>query len=169
MDLSRLRKGERIFAASAILLLLTSFLPFWGKVVFGELQDSPLAVDPQRFSAWTWNSTLLKVGLVLTILGILLVAARAIPTVRLGLPVGPLYLGAGALVTVLVAISASKGPTSDGAFELGVVEVSRGPFLYLAVILGLAMAAGGYLVTAEDRSKDTPVPGSPDAPYGTSF
>ncbi len=169
MDLARLRKGERIFAASAIVLLLSSFLPLWGKVGFGELQDSPLAVDPQRFSAWNWNSTLLKLGLALTILGILLVAARAIPTIRLNLPVGPLYLGTGVLVALLVGVSAFKGPTSDGAFNLGVVEVSRGPLLYLGVLLGVAMAVGGFLVMDEERSKEGPVSGSPDAPYGTSF
>ncbi len=156
-----------MFAAAASLLLVTSFLPLWAKTDYGDLEELSLGIEPaQSFSAWSWNSALLKLGLALTILGILLVAFRMISTVKLSLPIGPLYLGIGALVTLLMIAAAVR---SD-SFELADVEVSRGPLLYLGIVLSLGMAAGGFLVFKQEPVESPPKPGSPDAaPYGTSF
>lgn len=164
LDLSRLSKGERIIGVSALVLLVLSIIPLWAKIEFdtGGL-EIPGVDTSERYSAWSAAyGFLLKLGLVLTILALVLVILRAVGTsVNLPVPAWQLYLGLSGLALLLFLISVLTGPVGDQG-DFGGVEYSRGLALFLAPVLGAAMAFGAYMhMQEEGGSSTTGVTGGP--------
>lgn len=170
MDISRLTRGERILGISAALLLLLSFFPLWAKyeVAGGDLGfgiEVPGAT--QRANAWSGAMpAYVKIALVLTIVALILVAIRAAGT-AMTLPVAPsmIYLGVAGATAALLLIAVITGP-QGAELSFGGFEVSRGPLLFVGLVLGLGMAAGAFLhKQEEDTSMGAPgVSGPPMVP-----
>jgi|GEM_PF-4838097 len=156
MDLSRWGRGEKIAVGSSAALLILSFLPLWAKVEAGPLT--------QRFNAWDFGMDVL-LALLLALAVVIVGGIRASDSnVSLPIPAWQIYLGAGALITLLLLIQVIGG--SEFGSALG-IEVSRGPALLMSPLLGAAVAFGGYLDKSETESvatAHTAPPAGPPAP-----
>lgn len=172
MDLNRLSTGEKILGGSALLLLLTSFISLWAKYESPEVAGV-LESQATRENAWSEAFNFLtKLGLILTIVALVLVVAKAagaFDTVNLPAPLGLIYLGVAGLAALLIVLTAVIGPQETyGGFGAEVdledfgVEVSRGPLLYLGALLSLAMAGGAFMhFSGGDVRTRTGTPGTP--------
>jgi hypothetical protein len=177
LDLNRLSKGEQILGGAALLLLVTSFLSFWSKYEIPGIEGS----TPSRGSAWSASFNFLtKLGLILTIVALILILAKAaggLDNVNLPAPLGLIYLGVAGLAALLIILTAIIGPQETvGAGGLQVnlgdagYEVSRGPLLYVGALLALVMAAGAFLHFSEGDATARPIGGPavpPQTPPGT--
>jgi hypothetical protein len=163
--MSKLSKGEQIAGGAAILLVLLSFFPLWAKVEVKGLGALGGAAT-QRFSGWSGAFGFLWVRLpvLLAIILVVVVLIRASGS-NMELPVAPgmLYTGIGALSALLLLIGVLIG-TADGGVNIPGLEISRGPALFVGVVLGLAMAAGGYMHMQEEGSAPSPGPVTPPPP-----
>ena len=151
LDPNRLTRGEQIFGASAVLLFILSLVPLWAKYETPEIRGVFESIS-QRESAWSGAFNFLtKLALILTIVGVVLVmakAAGALGGVNLPAPLGLIYVGLGGLTFLLLLLTLLVGPQEEFAganlTEAG-VEVSRGPLLFVGLIVSAVMAAGAYL------------------------
>ena len=140
--------GEQILGASALILIILSFLPLWAKTevnLEGELEDLPGAAETSdRYSLWQSYGLFAKLAIILAIIVLVLIVMRAIGTnINLPVPAGQLYLGLAGLTLLLILISVLTGPDGNqGSTDLGFgveLEVSRG---LIGLLLGTAAAAG---------------------------
>ncbi len=153
--------GDLLTGGGALLLLITLFLP-WYRVSTAEFSfDS--GGQSKTVNAWSAldviDIVLLVVALAVLALVILdLVGAR--PT-ALTVPRGSVILGLGAIALVLVVFRLIDLPNevtidgvSDSLDELldeGVIDVSRSPGIFLALLSGGAMALGGWLSSKDEK------------------
>ena len=153
MDLNRLSTGEKVLGISALVLFITSFLSMWGKVdvsAEGLPEGATTGFGEASFSLWNGYGILPKLGVLIALLLVVFVAAKAagaLGNVNLPVPETLIYLGGAAIVvlTMLIAlIFGAEGANEGSAFGV-TVELERGLLLYLGVLLSLAMAAGAYL------------------------
>jgi hypothetical protein len=152
MDPNRLTTGEKVLGASALLLFLLSFFGFWAKVEAGGIT--------LRFNAWDAYGILVKLPLLLALVAIALVVARAADA-KLSIPWGTTYLGVAGVSFLFMLIALLIGP-DESASAFG-VEVSRGLGLFLGTLLTAAMAAGAWMHYSESPGT-TSSPAAPDAP-----
>jgi predicted small integral membrane protein len=162
MDASRLTRGELIAGLAGLALLIASVVPFWGSVSLDVSLEGFQGITPiegidlgtgDSFSLWDAGvfgllpKLAVLIGVVVVVLAILraLGAAPTFPTVT--------YLALGVTATLLLLMGVAVGPSLEGGGLIVLeVEVTRGPLLYLGLILGAAMLVGGWLHL---RSEDT--------------
>ena len=175
MDLNRLSRGEQIFGVSAALLFLLSFFPLWAKYETSEEAFGQFATS-ESFSAWSSAfNFLMKLGLILALIGVIFViakAAGALDNVQMPVSLGLVYLGLAGLTFLIMLLFVLIGPEESEAGvnfgDLG-VEVSRGILLFVGVVLGAGMLFGAFQHfqqeggTAAARPSPPP-PGPPPAP-----
>ncbi len=173
MDMNRLSRGEQILGVSAILLFLLSFFPLWAKY---ETSAETFGVESsQRFSAWSAAfNFLMKLGLIFALIVLILVIAKAfggLDNVQMPMPLGLVYLGLAGLTFLLMLLFVLIGPEeSEAGVNFGDLgfEVSRGPLLFVGVLLGAAMAFGAFMhFQGEGRGTTAgppPGPGTPPPP-----
>lgn len=156
MDMTRLSRGEQIVGGAGIVLLLLSFFPLWAKYEIGDLG---LGIDTgaQRGNAWSAAFNIVpKLALIFVLVAVAVVIIRLVATdVRLPVPAGQLYLGLSGAATALLLIALLMGPQGAGLSGFG-FEVSRGPVLLIAWVLGAAMAYGGYMHWKEEQAGGAP-------------
>ena len=176
MDLNRLSKGEQILGGAAALLLLLSFVPFWAKYETPGFEGGGVEVAgaSSRVSAWSAAFTFLsKLGLLLAIVALVFIiakAAGALTNTNLPAPETLIYLGLAGLSFLLLLLTLLIGPQEEfgGVNISGSVEVSRGPLLFVGVLLGAAMAVGAFLHMQNDGSATTGLgPSNPQGPPPT--
>lgn len=165
LDLKRLSRGELILGVTSLALLVISFFPLWSKVEGDGERES--------FSAWSTFEAgvfeydpfgfIVVLALILALVAVVFVAMRAAGVnLNLPAPLGLVYLGLGGLTALLLILQILIGPEEiEGAADAG-VEISRGIFLFLAALLALGMAAGGYLHMQEETG--TPAAGAYGGP-----
>jgi hypothetical protein len=178
LDLKKLTKGESLLGISALILVVLSFLPLWGKYEINlgeELQDLPGAFeDTDRFSVWSKAEVegfstgigygfIAKLAIILALLALIFVILRAAGvTMKLPVPSGQIYVGLAGLSLLLLLITLLTGPEGSGAEAFGVeIEVSRGLLLFIGLVLGAAMAFGAWMHMQEEGSAPTAVTGGP--------
>lgn len=169
MDLNRLSKGEQIMGGAAALLLLLSFVPFWAKYETPGFEGGGIEVagTSTRFSAWSGAFNFLsKLGLLLAILALVFViakAAGALTNTNLPAPEGLIYLGLAGVSFLLILLTLVIGPQE---FGLGgsTVEVSRGPLLFVGVLVAAAMALGAFLHFSSGSTTTGVGPSTPTPP-----
>ena len=183
MNLNRLSRGEQILGGAGLLLFILSFIPPWGNIststevegVEGVIEDTALADTVGDFNLWGGYGLLPKLGvLVALILAILVVAkaAGALDRANLPIPIGLVYLGGAAitLITMLIAVIAGpEGENSQSTELFGVTssfEQNRGIFLWVGLLLTLALAAGAYLHFSSADSTSKSGPGTPGGSAG---
>lgn len=144
MDPNRLSQGEKILGGSALLLLILSFLPLWAKV---EVEGAEiLGIDSTtRYSAWSDAfGFLLKLALILTIVALVFVIVRAVGTnMNLPVPAWQIYAACAGLTLLLLLITVLTGPAGPTG-DFGGIEISRGLGVFIAPVLGAAMAYGAW-------------------------
>jgi hypothetical protein len=143
-----------MIGVSSLVLLVLSFIPLWAKVEIGDFTN--------RYNAWSAAyGFMMKLALVLTILVLALVALRAVGTqMTLPVPAWQIYLGLSGLALLLYLILVFTGPIGDQG-DFGTVEISRGVALFLAPVLGAAMAFGAYMHMQEEGGTTGAARGGP--------
>lgn len=168
MDLNRLSRGERIVGISGVILAILSFIGPWAKYEF--------AGESQTYSLWGSETGLgsvygflPKLGVILALVAVVLVLLRA-AGVALNLPIGwgLAYVGLGALATLLLLIGLLTGPEEGGiagqlAQDAG-LEISRGLFLFIGIVLAAVMTYGGYLHMQAEGTATGPTTGPTPPP-----
>jgi hypothetical protein len=171
--MNRLSRGEQIMGICAALLFLLSFFPLWAKYETSEETFGAFATT-QRFSAWSGAfNFLMKLGIILALIALVLViakAAGAMDNVQMPVPLGLVYLGLAGLSFLLLLLFTLIGPEESEAglnvADFG-IEASRGPLLYAGVLLGAGMAFGAFMHFQGEFGKtmaEAPQPGPPPPP-----
>jgi hypothetical protein len=142
VDINKLSMPEKIIAASGILLLISSFLP-WFKVEFLG----------QDITANAWDLGFLF-GPLPVLLGLVMVAHVAISNfaenVSLGdLPWPKIHMGAGIAAGVLIILKLLIGESAAG------VDIDRAFGIFLGTLCGIGLAAGGFLYNKEHDGATT--------------
>jgi hypothetical protein len=172
LDLNRLSRGEQILGVCSALLFLLSFFPLWAKYEASEEAFGAFATT-QRFSAWSAAfNFLMKLGIILALIALVLIivkAAGGLDNVQMPAPLGLIYLGLAGLSFLLLLLFTLIGPEES---EAGVnvqdfgIEASRGPLLFVGVLLGAGMAVGAYLHFQQEGRATTVAPRQPGPPPG---
>ena len=140
MDLNKLTQGEKVIAGSAIALLIFSFLPWYGV-------DVSIAGFSRSYSRSGWDYFLFGIIPVLLALAMLVVIALSRFTeTKLPdppLPGGQIHLIAGCVAGALVLLKLLIGD------DVGGFDLDRKYGIFLALLAGLGLAAGGYLKSRE--------------------
>ena len=159
MDINRLTLGERIAAASGVLLLIVMFLNWFG-ISEGDLQAGDLSGEEARdltelalSQGLTEDSTSLNVNAwesfsfidIILLLGIIAavgfaVAKAASQSPRLPVPSSAIIAGLGILGTLLVLYRIIDPPYS----------LNREIFVFVGLILAAGIAYGGFRAMQEE-------------------
>lgn len=138
MDIDKLSTPEKIISASAIVLLIASFMPWFSVeaagIKFGDVNG--------------WDLDFL-VGPLPILLGLVMLAHVLLSTfaedVSLGnLPWPKVHMVAGIVAAALLLLKLIIG--EDG---FGEIDVNRSYGLFLATLAGIGLAAGGFLYHQE--------------------
>lgn len=171
MDPNRLSSGEKLLGVTALVLFITSFLSMWGKIEVTT--DLPEGVPDTlggsastSFSLWDGYGLLPKLGIVIALLLVIVViakAAGALDNANLPVPLGLLYVGGAAITVITMLIALLAGAEGDNNVEgFGTtIEVNRGLLLYLGILLSLAMAVGAFLHMQQEGSAPKGAAGPP--------
>jgi hypothetical protein len=136
VDLNKLTQGEKVIAGSAIAFFIFSFLPWYGKG--GASRNG-------------WDYFLFGViPLLLAIAMVVVIALSRFTDTKLPdppLPWGQIHLIAGCVAAALVFLKLLIG---DSVGVLGFnIDLDRKFGIFLALLAGLGLAAGGYLKSRE--------------------
>ena len=137
MDLSKLSTGEKVIAASGLLLLLASFLDWFSYERLGGING--------------WNVDFFG-GRLPVLLGVVMVAHVAISRFApdLTLPSWPwpkVHLGAGIAVAVLVVLKLLLGESVDTI--IGPLDFDRSIGIFVAALAAIGLGIGGFLYHRE--------------------
>lgn len=146
MDLNKLSMPEKIISASAIVLLIASFLPWFTASIEGFGSDS--------INGWSSDVGFLW-GVLPLLLGLVMLAHVVLTNFadNVKLPDWPwpmIHMIAGIAAGALIILKLLIGIDDGGASAFG-VEISRGIGIYLAALAGIGLAAGGFLYN-KDKS-----------------
>ncbi|MDQ3987286.1 MAG: hypothetical protein M3280_12420 [Actinomycetota bacterium] len=185
MDLKRLSKGESLLAVAALLLFVLSLFQAWGSqdvstdVFKGFPEEAQQEIDARfsqeiaDYSIWSGYGLLPKLGVLIGLLLLLLVIAKAAGALdewNMPVPLGLVYLGGGVVVLVSMLVALLAGPEGDNRVTVrGTTFVqNRGVLVFVGVLLGIAIAAGGFLHRQEEvttpGARRRPGPPPPPAP-----
>ena len=154
----RLRDGEWIAGAGAVLLLGATFLDWYGVSVRATLPGGRTVTASAGGSAWVVFTVLDVVLALLALLGLALVVAQVTrrgPAVPVALAV--LVTVAGVLVLIAVAYRLVDQPGSDERAEMRVGS-------WLGLLGVLAITAGGWRSLREERDPHAPAPAIEEQP-----
>lgn len=156
MDTKKLSFGEQILGASALILLILSFLKLWAKFEINTGVEIPGVDTEQRYNAWSEAGTIwLKLALILTLVALVLVVLRALGvSMTLPVPAGQIYLATAGIALLLLLLTVLTGPAGDQGSEGG-FEYSRGIAIFIAPLLGAAMAFGAWTHSQQEGSAPT--------------
>ena len=151
-DLSRLRTGEKLAAAAAVLLFIDLFLSWYGVKIGGGLDAFAQAAGADTSaSAWTVFSLLDLVLLVVILVALawaVLTATQRAPALPVAFSVIVTALGALATLLVLYRILNQPGPNEFVELQLGA---------FLGFVCTLALAAGAWQSMRDESWPAAPV------------
>ncbi len=154
MDTSKIGFGDMVAAASALLLFLFLFLPWYGLEVSGNLGGASITAEgPDTFSAWESFSfvDILLFLLVLAVIGLVAAkAAGALPD--LPQPSALIIAEAGGVALLLVLFRLLATPDVDVAGLTVDVDATRKIGVFLALIAAAGITYGGWLGMSESES-----------------
>jgi hypothetical protein len=156
VDSSRISFGETIAGASALLLFVFMFIPWYGATA--TVGNSKVTgANANAWQAFSFIDILLFLVILVTIGLIVARAADAIPP-NLPAPPGMIIVGAGAIAVVLILFRLLNTPGED-VVGFGVnVDVGRKIGVFLGLIAAAALTYGGW--TAANERKDRSVSSS---------
>ena len=171
VDTTKLRFGDMIAGASAVLLFLFTFLRWFKATGPGGDDDVPDALkDLISFNAWEAMPFLTFILLLCIVAVIAVVVIRATSTqVNLPVPLGTVILAAGALALLIILFRLLLTPDPSISFlgqDFNVKdndgEVGRSYGIFLALLAAIGILAGGFL---SSRERGEAIPGV-DGPLG---
>jgi hypothetical protein len=151
-DPSRLRLGDLVAGASALLLFIFMFFKWYG------VEDAPDGFG--GLSAWEAFG-FIDVLLMLVILGVLAIVAIRLLGVQLPplpVPLGTILLGLGALAALLILIRLIFPPDpgfGGVSFDDAGIDLTRSVGVFLGFLASLGIVAGGFL-SARERGEMIP-------------
>jgi hypothetical protein len=147
VDSSRISFGETIAGASAVLLLIFMFLPWYG--ASATVGNSKITgAHANAWQAFSFIDILLFLVILVTI-G--LVVARAADSIPPNLPASPgmIIVGAGAIAVILILFRLLNTPGED-VVGFGVnVDVGRKIGVFLGLIAAAGLTYGGWTAANE--------------------
>jgi hypothetical protein len=158
VDLSRLSTADKVIAGAGIAYLIFMFLPWYGiDTGFGTVDNS----------GWDYFlGGILPLILIAVMVAHVLITALS-PDTNLPdppLPWGQVHLFAGIAVAVILVLRLLIGSDDVGGVDVG-VDLDRKIGLFLAVIAGLAIAAGGFLKSQEEGTAPSSGGNTGTAPF----
>lgn len=154
--MQRPTRGEVIIAACGAVLLLTSVLKIWGRY---ECSTCPAEARWSRVSLWSAGFSMVTKFAIVLVAALLVIVVLRLLGVSLPWAVGRIYVSVGSMVTLLLTISLIAGPSDLGFGHTALLEVSRGPMLWIGWLLGLGMLYGGVRHMGETAAARRPSPG----------
>jgi hypothetical protein len=144
VNLNKLTRPEQIIGASAIVMVIASFLPWFTASYKGFGSTS--------INAWSGDVGFFW-GVIPTLIALVMLAhvviTKFVENVTLpDLPWPRIHMIGGIAAAVLVILKLLIGIDTGGAEVLG-VDVSRGIGIFLAAIAGLGLAYGGFTYNQE--------------------
>lgn len=151
MDLSKLTTGDKVIAGSGIALFIFSFFPWFGiDVGFASYSES----------GWSSIFSLLAILVGIAMVVVVLLPAFGVDLPELGMPWSQILLIAGIVAAALILLQLLVGSSTAG------VDLDRKIGVFLGLIAGIGLAAGGFLKKQEG---DTGVVGGGPAGPPQSF
>jgi hypothetical protein len=140
---ARSTRPESVIGVSGVILLVLSFVPWWGTITTGSLrlgESGRLPSASGRFNAHFGYGWTLELAIVLGAVATILAIGRRILPLRL-----PrwLYFLLGLAMTFLVTASIIRGPVDSGFVGVAGIEVSRGPLVVVAVVPSALITLAG--------------------------
>lgn len=152
MDLSRLTTGDKVIAGSGIALLIFSFLPWFG-------YDAGIAGFDYTETAWDDFLPILALLLAIALVALLVVVKfTSVNVPRLPLPLNQVFLIGGVVVFALLLLKLLIGGEEQG------IDLDRRIGVFLGVLAGAGMAAGGWLKSQEPAEAGAAGPGTGTTP-----
>ena len=136
--INMLSTGEKLIAGAAILLLLDSFIFPWYSVDLGIVDFTANAWEAPG-AIWSILAVLIGIGLAVAVLGPKF-ANMQMPALPSNLTMGQLFLGGGILAFIFLVL---KFINESDYVGFG---------FWIGFVLTAAMAAGGYLMYAEEKT-----------------
>ena len=157
MDLSKLTTADKVIAGSAIVFLISLFLPWYGIEDFG-VDFSNSGTD---YFLTGWLPLLLAIVMVAQI-----AISKFSPDTKLPdppVPWGQVHLIAGAVCAVLLILRVLIASDNVGDIDTD-FELDRKYGLFVALIAAIGLAVGGFL---KSKEPDAAAPGSggPATPF----
>jgi hypothetical protein len=147
VDLNKLTQGEKVIGGSAIALLIFSFLPWYG------IDFNAFGVKASA-SRSGWDYFLFGIiPVLLAIAMVVVIVLSRFTETKLPdppLPWGQIHLIAGGLAGALVLLKLLIGDTAAG------LDLDRKYGIFLSLIAGIGLAAGGYLKSREPAEAAPP-------------
>lgn len=136
MDPSRLGIGEKIAAGSALVLLISLFLPWYG-VKFRSLD---VGGDATAWEAFSFIDIVLFLAAIVVLGLVAAKAAGALPA--LPTPAGTIIAAAGALALALIVYRLIDSPAPNDLPDS--IDITRKLGIFIALISAGALTFGGY-------------------------
>ena len=147
MDLNKLTQGEKIIAGSAIALLIFSFFPWYGV-------DVNIAGFSRSYNRSGWDYFLFGIiPVLLAVAMVVLIALNRFTETKLPdppLPWGQIHLIVGCIAAALVLLKLLIGDDVSG------FDLDRKFGIFLALIAGIGLAAGGFVKSREPAETAPP-------------
>jgi hypothetical protein len=145
VDMNRLSKGEQLMLGCSGLLLITSFLDLWSKYEFsggGIVEGSTV-----RGSAWNSYSFAGKLMVLCALATVVVLGIKAFQA-GFELP-SAAHVALGGATFAFLLLMLIMGPEDGGlggvATELAGLEISRGLFLFVGILLGAGVLGGALM------------------------
>ena len=148
-------RPEFVIGLSGAILLVLSFVPWWGSITTSSLRLGRSGLLPsatERFNAYFGYGWTLEIAIVLGVLACALVLGRGVSGVRIH---RWLYFWIGLAMTALMLASAVRGPVDSGFDGVAGIEVPRGPLIVAAVVPSVLIALAGIGFARSQRRNRT--------------
>ena len=152
MDLNRLSTGDKVIAGSGIALLIFSFFPWFG-IDVGIVSYSE--------NGWSTVFSLLAIIIGLAMVAIAVLPAFGVDLPELGMPWSQILFIAGIVAAVLLLLQLLIGNSTGG------VDLDRKIGVFLGLLAGIGLAAGGFLRKQEGDTAVPPAGGTGGTPPQT--
>ena len=150
---ARSARLESVIGSSGMILLVLSFVPWWGTITTSSLsigESGRLPSASGRFNAHFGYGWILELAVILGAAAAALAIGRRVSAIRL-----PrwLYFWLGLFMTGLVLGSIIGGPANSGFEGVTGIEVSRGPLVVVALVPCALITLAGLGFARNQRKK----------------
>jgi hypothetical protein len=150
VDLNKLSTGDKVIGGSGIALFILSFFPWFGIDIGGIVDVS--------YSENGWSSIFsmlaILIGIAMAVLAVLPAFGVELP--ELGMPWSQIHFIAGIVAAALILLQLLVGSSTAG------VDLDRKIGVFLGLLAGIGLAAGGFLRKQEGDEGSAPA-GPPQA------
>jgi hypothetical protein len=155
MDSSRLSRGELIAGASAVVLVVALFLPWYGgEVAVPQPGGGDVTASIETGDAWEWFGAIDVILFATALLAVGVVLARLIAALPATAGEGPALAVwiAGSVAVLLIVYRLIDAPANVDVEGAAVtVDISRKIGAFLGLLAAAGIAAGGFVALSESE------------------